>query len=191
MTETETAFASLMERVLAGSPEAAQQFHQEYGPHILRAVRKRLHPKLRSKFDSLDFVQDVWASFFRSAPANYSFEKPEALVAFLTVMARNKVTEVFRSRLRGQKYNQDRHDPRNETPDHSMDQYPGVDKTASEILMGQEAWDIFLAKQPLVYRRILILFREGRPLDHIAKDMGLSHKTIQRALNRALGGKKP
>ena len=190
MTEMETAFATLIERVMEGCPEATEQFHQEYGPHILRAVRRRLNPKLRSKFDSLDFVQDVWASFFRGAPARYSFNSPEALIAFLTTMARNKVTDVFRVRFQGQKYNEDRLDSRNQSPNHSIDQYPGSEKTPSEILMGQEAWDMFLAKQPLVYRRILILFREGRPVERIASDLGLSSKTIQRALKRALGEKK-
>src|SRR5262249_36628315 len=83
-------FTALMQRVRSGSQDAAQQLVEQYGQHILRVIRRMLHKKLRSKFDSLDFQQDVWASFFADQPQK-TFDRPEALAAFLAKVARNKV----------------------------------------------------------------------------------------------------
>ena len=56
-------------------------------------MRRVLSPELRSKFDSLDFVQWVWLSFFRVRDKADRFERPEHLVKFLAGMARNKVQD--------------------------------------------------------------------------------------------------
>ena len=58
-------FVALMRRVREGSEAAAWELVDKYGGHLRRAVRRVLNPMLRSKFDSLDFVQLVWDSFFR------------------------------------------------------------------------------------------------------------------------------
>ena len=67
-------FALLMQSVREGSQEAARTLFERYGPHIRRVVRRKLHQKLRPQFDSVDFVQDVWASFFAQQGRQASFE---------------------------------------------------------------------------------------------------------------------
>jgi len=47
-----------------GSEDAAREFVATYGPPILRVVRRQMNKCLRSKYDSIDFEQSVWASFF-------------------------------------------------------------------------------------------------------------------------------
>lgn len=76
MEQGQQVFASLMQRVREGSQDAAHELFQQYGPHILRIVRRKLHKTMRSKYDSSDFVQAVWASFFAIEPAQYHFEAP-------------------------------------------------------------------------------------------------------------------
>ena len=95
MSAQDADFGTLMAQVQEGCTEAAQKLHEVYGPHILRAVRRRLHQRLRSKYDSLDFVQDVWASFFGDVPQKYTFAQPEDLVAFLSGMAQKKVAAAY------------------------------------------------------------------------------------------------
>src|SRR5262245_19785193 len=75
---------SLLTRVRAGDEAAVREMIDVYGPTILRAVRMGLPAKLRSKFDSVDFVQDVWGSFFANLPQGSAFREPQDLVAFLT-----------------------------------------------------------------------------------------------------------
>src|SRR5256885_494267 len=90
-------FRALMQRAFEGSSEAAQELMAKYGAYIIRAVRKRLSHKLRPRFDSIDFVQDVWASFYRGEERK--FEGPEHLIAFLTRVAQNKVIDAARGSL--------------------------------------------------------------------------------------------
>jgi RNA polymerase sigma factor (sigma-70 family) len=183
MIEKDVDFASLMEQVQAGCPDAARKLHEVYGEHILKAVRRRLHAKLRSKYDSLDFVQDVWASFFTAIPQKHKFSEPKDLIAFLSRMAANKVAMAVRQRLVRQKYNVNR--------ERSLDTPTGpeilaIQATPSEIVMGREEWDLMLQRQPLVHRRILILVREGKSPSRIAAELGISEKTVQRVIRRAM-----
>ena len=57
---------------------------------------------------------------------------------------------------------------------------PGNDPTPSQVYMKQEEWGLFLRKQPLVYRRIFVLLRDGKSYDEIATELGMSRRTVQR-----------
>ena len=57
-----------------------------------------------SKFDSMDFVQSVWLSFFKNRAAIADFQTASQLVAFLATAARNKVCTESRRRLYTQKH---------------------------------------------------------------------------------------
>jgi RNA polymerase sigma factor (sigma-70 family) len=190
MAEDDEKFAGLMRRVLAGDKDAAHELHASYGHHSLHAVRKRLHQRMRSKFDSIDFVQDVWASFFTDIPERYTFETPEDLVAFLTTMARNKVSQAFRTRMQRQKYNVNRETPLDNVPS-GADRFPSAQQTPSEIMMEGEEWDQFLEQQPLVYRRILLLLRDGRTSATIAEELGISQRTVNRVVRKYFGEPRP
>lgn len=58
-------FFLLMRRIREGSEDAAWELFEKYGGYIRRAVRRALNPRLRTQFESQDFVQMVWKSFFR------------------------------------------------------------------------------------------------------------------------------
>jgi len=186
MTAKDVEFAALMERVLAGCPDAARELHEEYGPYILRAVRRRLHQGLRSRYDSLDFVQDVWGSFFRRLPANKQFDDAKELIAYLCAMARNKVFEVYRRRLQPDHANPAGEKLPADAPHLDFDECIGPEPTPSAVMMEREAWDGMLARLPLVYRRILILYHQGRPTTWIAKELDLALRTVQRVVQKAL-----
>ena len=90
-------FRILIRGVLAGDAEASERLCRDYEKPILRVVRLTLIRRLRSRFDSLDFVNDVWASFFANPPREGQFENPESLIAYLVRMARNKTGEKRRN----------------------------------------------------------------------------------------------
>ena len=87
MMECDEDFCRLMGRVGEGSEDAAWELVARYGEQIHRTVRRVLNIKLRSKFDSLDFVQLVWKSFFQVRNKCDRFHRPEELAAFLVTMA--------------------------------------------------------------------------------------------------------
>ena len=93
-----------MRGVREGSQDAGWKLVETYGPHILRVVRRSLSQDLRTKFDSIDFVQAVWASIFAEPTRLATFEQPEQLIAYLAAVARNKVVDEFRRRVQTQKF---------------------------------------------------------------------------------------
>jgi RNA polymerase sigma-70 factor (ECF subfamily) len=183
MSQTENEFANLMKRVQEGSKEAAQELHATYGEHVLRVVRQKLNRKLRTKFDSIDFVQDVWASFFHDIPASSNFKTPDDLIAFLCAMARNKVVDAVRMRTRTQKYNVDREISLASVPDEGTSLL-GPLNTPSAQLMGNEEWEQFLQKQPLVHRRVFVLLRAGNTVPQIAQELDITERSVFRIVSR-------
>ena len=186
MTGNDDEFRQLMERVVAGSEEAAAQLLDRYGPAVLQAVRRRLSRQLRSKFDSLDFVQDVWASFFANPPSERRLHRPEMLVAFLTQVAKNKVIDATRQRLHGVKHNVNLEQSLDNSTLGGPGAVPAQQDTPSEAVSRDEEWVRLLNAQPIVYRRILILLREGKKPAEIAKELQIHPRTIRRVIERLL-----
>jgi RNA polymerase sigma factor (sigma-70 family) len=186
MSEAEQDFKQLMQRVLAGSSDATRELLRRYGPHLLRIVRRKLHRNLRSKFDSLDFVQAVWASFFASDLRDYRFDRPEALAGFLANLARNKVVDAVRQR-QTDKYNVNQ--------EHSLDRsetrraagLAARQATPSQVAVANEQWDRWLQDLPPHYQRILVLLRQGSNHRQIAEELGVNEKTVRRLLSKLAG----
>jgi RNA polymerase sigma factor (sigma-70 family) len=188
MAQQDVEFADLMKRVQEGSQEAAKELHSLYGEHILRVVRYRLHQRLRSKFDSYDFVQDVWASFFTDIPHKHIFKSSQDLIGFLTEVARNKVAQAVRTRMQRQKFNVNREIPLDCLPE---DTFPKAQGSPSEGLKDQEEWLKFLQKLPLVHRRIFLLWREGKSSATIAEELNISQRTVNRVVSKLFSGSPP
>ncbi len=182
MAEDGGDFQGLMGRVRDGSQDAARELVARYGDHIVRVVRRRLSRKLRSKFDSADFQQDVWASFFAN-PAE-TFAGPDALAAFLAGVARNKVLMAVRQRCRLQKYNVDRERSLDGSAAFQAADVASPEPTPSQVAAAHEKWDHLLQGQPRHARRILALLRQGHTHGQIARVLGVHEKTIQRLIRR-------
>ena len=71
---------SILRRVRAGDPEAAEAVVRCYEPLVRRRVRVWLrlhHPELLGELESVDICQSVLASFFlRAAGGQYDLESP-------------------------------------------------------------------------------------------------------------------
>ena len=179
--ESQDNFASLMEQVRLGSPEAAAQLWRKYGPYVIYAVRRSLNQRLRSRFDSQDFAQSAWASFFTDLPDASRLESPAALVKLLTRMARNKVVSEDRRELAAKrKMNRQRgvrvanlervHDPRTPTP--------SQEATAIEIV------EQVAADQPPKFGRVMQARLEGMDTAEIADLESMSERSVRRVLSR-------
>jgi RNA polymerase sigma factor (sigma-70 family) len=182
--EERTAFRVLLDRVFEGVPGAAEKLQLEYGAHIIRVVRRRLPRQLRPKFDSLDFVQDVWASFFRGSGRD--FQGPEHLIAFLTRVAQNKVTDATAG-CHATKRDSRREEPLAPEIDGQNEQKLFArEATPSQAAIGQELWAQMLEGQPPAYRQVLVMLRDGQSQTEVAAALNLHRKTVQRILSRAL-----
>lgn len=188
MADGRADFAELMKRVCTGSQGASRELVERYGAHIIRIIRRKLHRSLRQKFDSTDFVQAVWASFFALPLDNYNFDHSEALVAFLMGLARNKVVETVRQRLQSQKYNVNRERSLDETPGRYSDCLATCGPTPEEIAIAREEWDRLLEGQPAHYQQMLIALRDGDTQQEVARRLGMNERTVRRVLGKLAPG---
>lgn len=174
--------AALIQQANEGSEEAAQCLYERYAAHVLRAVRRSLAKELRGKFDSIDFTQAVWASFFRNPLKFKHPESPEAFVGYLAQIARNKVLDEFRRRLQTQKYNihHEQTMDRSSVACHLYDNAP----TPSEVVMANDRWHDLLESVPDRQRPILEMRREGLTNEEIAAALGINEKTVRRVMKR-------
>jgi RNA polymerase sigma-70 factor (ECF subfamily) len=184
MTQTDERFRDLMARVLTGSDEAAEELFRKYEHYLLKAIRLRLPARIRSKFDSLDFAQDVWGSFFAEPAEKRNFDNPQALLVFLTKLAHNKVIDAVRQRLNDTKFSVNQEESLDDSTKLKKEELLGPAATPSQIVGTEDDWRAFLLSQPLVNRRAYILLREGKTHEEIAQELGLHPRTIKRMADK-------
>jgi RNA polymerase sigma-70 factor (ECF subfamily) len=176
-------FQALLEQVQQGSHEAARELYETYVQHVLRGVRLRLWQRMRSRFDSQDFAQQVWASFFVDPENLPNFKTPEDLVNYLMSMAFNKVAGEGRH-LMTQKNNIQR-ETRIDAMTTAGGPHPASrDPTPSAVAVYNEEYDRLVEGQPLSVRRIIERRMEGKTFDEIAAELEIDESTARRVIKR-------
>jgi RNA polymerase sigma factor (sigma-70 family) len=179
-------FRELMRRVQEGSQDAAWELVRVYGESIRNAVRRVLDQRLRSKFDSLDFVQIVWKSFFEARNGLERFGSPAELAAFLAGAARNKVLMESRRRKTYKKYNVLRERPLDACDDSPAMNVPDRKPTPLQVAIAHERWNQLLQGQPEQYRQIVQMKLQGETCVAIGKALDLDERTVRNFLKRLL-----
>lgn len=177
-------FDQLIRAWREGQGGALGELFARYSEQIRSAVRFRLHDKLRAQYDSLDFVQDVWASVVAMSPDRYQFDGPNGLLGFLTRVAQNKVIDATRQRLHTQRRNVNREEPLPTAPDVCDAALHDRQPTPSQRASGQEEWERVLDKLKPGERAILERLREGYTHEEIAAMVGVSTRTVERIVQR-------
>lgn len=183
-------FHALMQRVRDGDQEAAWTLLDTYGRFVLHVVRQHLSPQLRSKFDSMDFVQNVWASFFREPEAIRDFSHPKDLVNYLRAMARNKLGMEARRRFQTAKYDVGREasltSESEKSPASEPDQLDTRQPTPSQIAMVREQWQRWLARQTPCHQEVVRMRFSGASYDEIAQSLQINERTARRVVERLM-----
>lgn len=178
--ESQSDFRRLMEDVAAGSKPAIERLLSEHRDPIYRVIRRRLNRLLRRRYDSDDFAQVVWASFFRNHEQFGRFNSADELVKFLQTVAANKVIDECRRLLETR-----RHDVRKErSPEEcgvaSFDQLPSDEPTPSAAFYAKEQ----IERLPEGVRQMLSLRIAGGTYVEIAQELGVAESTVRRTLRR-------
>jgi RNA polymerase sigma factor (sigma-70 family) len=177
-------FQALMQRVREGSDDACRELLARYGPHVVRAVRRYLSQEMRPKFDSIDFTQSVWASFFANRGRIGDLGDPDALIGFLAAVARNKVVAEYRRRHQTQKNNVQREWSLELLGPEISEQVNCPMPTPSQTAIGNECWDRLIQDQPRLFQEVLRLRRCGMTHDEVAEHLGIDPRTVRRAIQR-------
>ena len=174
-------FRELLHEAQAGSEEAAKELYETYVSHVLRCVRNRMWHRLRSKFDSQDFVQQVWASFFVGETKLPDFQTPDDLIAYLIRLATNKVV------MEGRRGRQPKTDARLEElidgrsdpqGPHPRTRLP----TPSAVAVFREQYDSIVEQQP--ERDVAALRYAGGTFEEIAEELEIHEDSARKAMRR-------
>jgi DNA-directed RNA polymerase specialized sigma24 family protein len=184
MDDLNNEFEQLMQRARAGCQEAANEIYQRYGDHVRRVVRRVLRRRLRRHYDSTDFTQSVWATFFEAPTDQYDFPTSAALIAFLSKVACHKVMQTTRRKLGTARHNANREESLDEPhPDQGGavgEALPAHIATPSQYVMADERWQRMVQGLPPGHRRVLELLRDGHSPADVVRTLGIDGKVIQR-----------
>lgn len=182
MSDEHLTFRSLLRQMQDGSREAAWTIVQTFGPQIRAVVRRQMSQHLRKLYDSEDFVQLVWASFFLMQPRLSSMDRPEELIALLSTMAKNKVIDEARKRTKTIKHGRHKEVPLDSRECDEALALANTSPTPSAHLIARETWNQLFANVPDHYRVIIERRVEGATLTEIATQLGMNERTIRRAI---------
>jgi RNA polymerase sigma-70 factor (ECF subfamily) len=170
----------LLGRIRDGDEEAARELLTRYEQKVRMVVRRQLPRLLRSRFDSIDFLQSVWGSFFHKIQTGPNdLNEEQHLITFLAWAARNKVIDEYR---RAATRKQDIHREEPITGWVEGDRGLMTEDTPSELLQAQETYDRLRNSLPEDRRVVLDLKAAGYSCREIGARMGLSERTVQRLL---------
>jgi RNA polymerase sigma factor (sigma-70 family) len=168
---------SLLEKLCSGDSAAAEQVFVAFEPYLRMVVRKKLPPRLRAKFDSLDVVQSVWADVIRGfREAGWHFADAVHLRAFLVKLTRNRfIDELRRHRTAVAR-------------EHSLVGLARADEpvsqlpTPSELVQADELSERMLSICQPAHREIVMLRLRGMPVAEIAGRIGMHVGSVHRIL---------
>jgi RNA polymerase sigma factor (sigma-70 family) len=170
---------SLLEKLCSGDQAAAEQVFVEFEPYLRMVVRKKLPPRLRAKFDSVDIVQSVWADILRGfREEDWHFADQAHLRAFLVKLTRNR----FIDHLRRHKTATERERPLSvlAPADEPVSPLP----SPSELAQADELSERMLALCPPEHREIVRLRMRGVSVAEIAARRGLHVGSVHRVLQQ-------
>lgn len=175
-------FRDLVAAAHAGDEGALARVIEEHGEDLLKVVRRRLPQRLRTMFDSQDFVQAFWATFFAHDLETARFESPAALRAYLRTAAANRVTDQVRKRLIRPTTSLNRERP---LTDAIAETRAGRADTPSQIAIAEERMGSLLKGLPPGHRKVIELKAAGATNAEIAESVGLNEGSVRRILTKA------
>lgn len=165
---------SLLVALRAGDPGAMERVLSAYEPYLRIVVRRMLSGPLRSKLDSVDVLQSVWADVCGGLQQRaWQFETDQQLRAFLVTAVKHRFVDRWRQNRRALTHEQ---------PLAEAGALAGRATPPSDSLEAHELWEELLDKCPRQHHAILHSKRRGESLDAIADQQGLHKSSVRRIL---------
>jgi RNA polymerase sigma factor (sigma-70 family) len=185
-------FARLLDALRSGDSRALTIVIHQYSEWLRSAIRRAIHPRVRQRYDSVDFVQSTWASLILRRRRLPNIADADELARYLMRIAYHKVFDATRETLRTKKRDmrrecgltdlevgqtgrvaiRDRQQPRPSEVFRAREKLARMAKTLEEY--PERMRDIHL-------RRV-----NGESLQQIAQTIGVHERTVRRILQRLL-----
>jgi RNA polymerase sigma factor (sigma-70 family) len=168
---------ALLAELSAGDAQAALKVFLTYEPYLRLVVRRQLTPSLRSRFDSMDIVQSIWADLLSGFQnGQWVFTNPQQLRAFLVKVTRNRLVDRARQQQMSLRLEERLDSNHLRGLARTQQAQPGAQLEADEI------WQRLLTLCPARHRQMLELKRQGLTLAEIAGQTGLHESSVRRLL---------
>lgn len=183
MSDEPNEFAALMERFAQGDQRAVAELYGKSHHVVIRCIRYHLnrYRRLRTQYDSIDFLQSVWTYIFSAPEKLHDFAVFEDFRKYLLKVTRHKLEKARRKHLDTQERDLGRvchlSDPDVEVLATAVaDPQPSPAEQASS----QEHWDSWLLPLSPRLRRVVVLLRDGLSCREIAARLGCSLRSVGR-----------
>ncbi len=184
MSSEDNDFRLLLGRVRAGCEDASQELVETYGGRVRRAVRRVLQPRMRSLFDSVDFVQIVWGSIFAALECLPQFETPAELCAYLVKMAYNQVASAARHQGRSGASGAGHEHASIEDRRQEAEQIPDGGPAPIAVAVAREQLERMLADAPPHWQMAIELRLQGLTQERIAESLEIPRIDVYRFFKR-------
>lgn len=176
-----------------GDESALDQLCKAYNERVLRIVRMRMGPELRTKLQSMDLVQDAFISALRDLES-FTYKSEGDFMRWISKIAENRIRDNL------DKLHAEKRDIRREIP---LDNYRQADEdsfvrdfepmkstTPSMIISKREDLDKLekaIDKLKPEYKEVIILTKiEGLSYKEVAEQLGKSPDAVRMILSRAI-----
>jgi RNA polymerase sigma factor (sigma-70 family) len=164
-------------RLNEGDVEAVGRVFIAYEPFLRIAVRRRLSRRLRSKVDSGDIVQSVFADLIRGVrDGGWHFAGRSQLEALLRRIAWRRLADRYQKHSRALAH------------EHSLDETPSqslgdaAQARPSQEAQGREVWERILRACPPAHHEVVRLRMSGHRMGEIAERTGMHEGSVRRVL---------
>jgi RNA polymerase sigma factor (sigma-70 family) len=173
--------AALVERLRGGDPQAAEELFTRYAQRLTFLAEQHLSRKLAARLDGADVVQSVFRTFFRrSAAGEFRLDNARELWRLLVQITLQK------ARAYGRRHTAGPRDVSAEVPGggaallaEAVMHEPGPAEAAALVDQIGE----LLRGLPSLYCDLLQLRLEGHTVSDTATRLGVSRRTVHRALH--------
>jgi RNA polymerase sigma factor (sigma-70 family) len=164
-------------RLNEGDLEAVARVFTAYEPYLRMAVRRRLSPRLRSKVDSADIVQSVFADLVCGMrDGGWNLTGRAHLEALLRTIAWRRLADRYQKHARAV----DRERSLCDTPSQSL--RDRAQARPSQEAQGREFWERVLGACPPAHHEVVRLRMSGHRLSEIAERTGMHEGSVRRIL---------
>ena len=176
-----------------GDESALEQLCKVYNERILRIIRMRMGPELRTKLQSMDLVQDAFISALRGLE-NFTYNNEGDFLRWVSRIAENRLRDNL------DKLHADKRDIRKEIPlndnrptgqDSFVPTAQPIDSTTPSVIMSRredlDRLEKAMDKLKPEYREVITLTKiEGLSYKEVGEKLGKGADAVRMLLSRAI-----
>lgn len=176
-----------------GDQSALDQLFKAYNERVLRIIRMRMGPELRTKLQSIDLVQDAFISALRGLE-NFTYKNEGDFLRWISKIAENRLRDNIDN------FHADKRDIRKEIPlnnnsSNTQDNFIGISEpanntTPSLIISKREDLNKLekaMEKLKPEYREVIMLIKiDGLTYADAAKKLNKGSDAVRMLLSRAI-----